>query len=144
LRNAKAMLLVDYYQAELCESNVPAQKRVRANDQIDGSRRQAIEHGSPLVLTQGARENAETQTQSFYGRPQGLCVLVRKELGGGQKDRLRPTGSDLRAGDHRHCGLSGSHIALEKTTHGDFTAECRAHLANRCLLCSRQLERECA
>ena len=117
LCDPEAMLLVDDDQTEVGEANLPAQKRMRSHDEVEGSRGHAIEHRAALILAQRAGEHAKTEAELLGRGPQGLRVLVGEQLGRRQEHGLCAASCDLRAGHHRHGRLAATHVALKQTPH---------------------------
>src|SRR5215213_4364755 len=99
---AGALLLVDDDEAEVAEADVFREQAVRADDDVDVARLDALDYLLLLLRRAEARDQLDGDGEGREARAEGLVVLIR-EHGGGR--------------EHRH--LLRVHDGLEGGAHGD-------------------------
>ena len=140
--DAEAMLLVDDDQPQAFELDVALQQLVRADHDVDGARRQALDSGRRAARAAEPRQELDTH------RPVGEPIIERAMVLLGEQ-RRRHEHRDLEPRLHRDerraqrdFGLAEADVAADDAVHGPRALEVCEHAVDRRLLVLGFLERE--
>ena len=128
LMDAEAMLFVDHGDSQPGEVDTFLDERVGPDDDIDGSRRNSLQHLLPS--RRGTREDRHAYPDQGSERCQPEVVLFSEHLG---RRHHRTLVSTLDSGEERrHChdGLARTNFALQQSMHWMRRAHVRADLVD--------------
>ena len=108
---AEALLLVDHGEREIARAHVVLEQRMRADEHVEAASGEAGEQLSPLGFRGRPSEGRMGDSCRVKELPQAALVLLRKDLGRREKQRLTARIGRSRDGERGHNGLARAHIA---------------------------------
>ena len=117
VRDAEALLLVNDDEAEVAEGDVFREQAVRADDDVNLARLDALDDLFLLFGRAEARDEFDGHGEDGEARAEGLVVLVGEHRGRREHRRLLRVHDGLEGRAHRHLGLAVAHVAAQKPVH---------------------------
>ena len=115
--DAEALLLVDHGERKVVRAHVVLEQRMRADEHVEAARSKTGKQLSPLGFRGRPGEHRMGDSRSVKELPQAALVLLRKDLGRREKQRLTARIGRSRDGERGHNGLARAHIAQEHAVH---------------------------
>ena len=142
LPHAEAVLFIDDYEAEILELHATVNQLVRADDEIDASVRQTVQHA--LHFLRGPKSRQFRDLERPFGEAIGkeLKMLLREERRRHEHGHLLAIDQCDKCGAERDLGLPEADVTADETVHRLALCEIRDHRFDRRLLVRRFLEAE--
>ena len=142
LVHAEAVLLVDDGEGEVAEHHVRLEQRVRADEDVDLARGQAIEQVLARAALLAPREQGDAQAGLLGERRNRFQVLAREHFRRRHERRLRAGFDRDRHGEQGDDRLAGADVALQQPQHAPRRRHVGLDLAHGLALRARQREGE--
>ena len=115
--NAKALLLVDDYQAQIVRVYVCGKQPVRSYQHIYGSVRKSLKRFFLLSRRDKTRKHAYLQIKRSKSREKRLVVLLSQDGSWAQNHNLTSVLARLKRSSKRHLCLAKAHVTAKQTIH---------------------------
>ena len=115
--DAEFLLLVDYEQPEVFESDGLADELVGADDDVYLALGQVGQYLTGLLGGAGARQILDSHGKVAQALGEGGVVLEGEHGGGHEHGHLLGVGGGLECGAHGYLGLAEAHVAADEPVH---------------------------
>ena len=142
VRDAEALLLVHYEQAQALELHVLLQQPVRTDDEVALAALQVRERGAHLRRAAEAAHDLYVHGVAEKALHRRLVVLLCQYGGRHEDGRLFSAEDALHDGAQGDLGLAVAHVAAEQAVHGHGLFHVRLYLLDAAELVVRLLKAE--
>ncbi len=132
LPHAEAVLFVDHDQAQLGETYVFLQDRMRADDEVDAAGGDFFQHSRPHIGRQAADQLRAADLAAGQKAAERQGMLPGEDFRGGHEHGLMPMGDGQKHGIEGHDRLAAADVALQEAVHGPCRAMSAAMSAIAC------------
>ena len=134
VHHAEVLLLVDHDEAEIAESDLVAEQRMRADHDVDVARGQALADLGDLLGRHEARDLLDAQRQAGKALAHHLEMLAHQQRGRREDRHLLAGHRDHERRAQRHLGLAEADVAADQPVHRMARGEIVEHRLDRALL----------
>ena len=140
--DTEALLLVDDHEPEVLGRHVAREQPVRADQDVDLARGEALERGLLLRVGAEARQHLDAHGERLEPLREVREVLLREDRRRAQHHDLLAVLRRLEGGADRDLGLAVAHVAADQPVHRLVGLHVDLHVGDRRELVRRLLERE--